>query len=69
MIRDFPKNTVFTNRMTGIAAAKLATMLLMFVAMVLTIESWARRRQRFTETRGKPASRIKLNGLARGWPY
>jgi len=45
-----------------IAAAKLASMLLMFVAIVLTIENWARRRQKFTETRGKQAARLQLNG-------
>jgi iron(III) transport system permease protein len=45
-----------------IAAAKLATMLLTFVAVVLILENWARRRQKFTDTRGKPATRVPLNG-------
>jgi iron(III) transport system permease protein len=49
-----------------VAAAKLASMLLIFVAVVLTVENWARRRQKFTEMRGKQAARLQLKG-SRSW--
>jgi len=46
----------------SVAAAKLATMLLGFVAMVLLIENWARRGAAFTETRGTRIKRTPLTG-------
>lgn len=47
-----------------IAAAKLATMLLMFVALLLIIESWARAQAKFSETRGMKPYRRRLHGLS-----
>lgn len=47
-----------------IAAAKLASMLLAFVAIVLLMESWARRRVRFADALSRPAQRTQLHGRA-----
>ncbi|MCA3024631.1 MAG: iron ABC transporter permease [Rhodocyclaceae bacterium] len=47
-----------------IAAAKLASMLLGFVAIVLFIESHARRRVRFADALSRPAQRTQLQGHA-----
>jgi iron(III) transport system permease protein len=47
-----------------IAAAKLASMLLGFVAIVLFIESHARRRVRFADAVSRPARRTQLQGRA-----
>lgn len=49
-----------------VAAAKLATMLLFFVALVLLLETLSRRRAKFAETRGKQIVRKRLNG-AEAW--
>ncbi len=46
-----------------VAAAKLAAMLLCFVALVWWLESAARRRTKFTETSGKTPPRRSLDGL------
>ncbi len=45
-----------------IAAAKLAGLLLIFVALVLLLETSARRRAKYTETRGKAPERTRLTG-------
>jgi iron(III) transport system permease protein len=45
-----------------IAAAKLATMLLMFVALLLIIEGWARSQAKFNEARGVVVRRQRLHG-------
>jgi iron(III) transport system permease protein len=47
-----------------IAAAKLACMLLAFVAVVLLVESQARRRVRFADALSRPAQRTHLHGRA-----
>ncbi len=44
-----------------VAAAKLATLLLFFVAVVLLLERLSRRRAKFAETRGKQIIRRKLH--------
>ncbi len=47
-----------------VAAAKLATLLLAFVAVVLLLERWARRRSRFADTQPRHAIRTRLHGAA-----
>jgi len=47
-----------------VAAGKLAAILLLFVAMVLLLEQWARRRARFADNRARPASRTPISGTA-----
>ena len=47
-----------------VAAGKLATILLVFVGMVLLLEGWARRRARFADDRSRPAKRTRIAGLA-----
>ena len=47
-----------------IAAAKLASMLLVFVAVVLLMENWARRRARFADFGSRPPLRTHLSRRA-----
>ena len=47
-----------------VAAGKLASILLLFVALVLLLEHWARRRARFADNRSRPAKRTPISGVA-----
>jgi len=47
-----------------VAAGKLASILLLFVAMVMLFEHWARRRARFADNRARPAKREPIAGVA-----